>query len=219
MSGFKNQQLNDIAKADMLENIIDFLFISLEQMKNDLLLLNKKLKNDENKIRNHLLENYLNDEGFRRKINYDNYPLVFEAEAQEGYDKESDKYKGRVDIKVISINTLKSYGKDYYIIECKRLDGSGRLNDEFVKEGIYRFVLDEPKYSSYNGSNIMLGFMVKDVDVDSNMYKINQIQNAGNDKFVKEFRKCKSVKDEYYLYKNKYRCKDTEIELDRKSVV
>lgn len=56
MSGFKDQQLNEIAKEKIFEDIIDFVFISLEHMKTDLLLQNKKLKNKEEEIRTHLLE-------------------------------------------------------------------------------------------------------------------------------------------------------------------
>ena len=177
MRGFKNQQLNEIAKKNIFEDIIDFVFVSLEQMKSDLVLQHKKLKNKEEEIRTHLLEQYLNNTEFKKKEKFDELYLIFNAEVAEGYNKEQEKYIGKVDIKVISFNTIMSGNKDYYIIECKRLDGSNRLNEEFVTEGICRFVLNKPKYSSFNQRNIMLGFIVKNIDVEKNAYKINDIQN------------------------------------------
>lgn len=213
MSGFKDQQLNEIAKEKIFEDIIDFVFISLEHMKTDLLLQNKKLKNKEEEIRTHLLEHYLNDADFRQKVSYNDL-LIFNAEVAEGYDEKSEKYIGRVDIKVYNIDTLKSTGKEYYIIECKRLDGSNILNEKYVTEGICRFVLDNPKYSSHNKKNIMLGFIVKNIDVEKNAQKINDIQNKNESiHIIEAMYKCKMAKEEYYLYKNKYQCKDKQIEL------
>lgn len=214
MRGFKNQQINEIARENIFEDIIDFIFVSLEQMKSDLLLKNKKLKNKEEEIRTHLLEHYLNDEKFRKKVNFDNFSLLFNAEVAEGYKEENEKYIGKVDIKVIGTNTIKTLGKDYYIIECKRLDGSSRLNKQFVTEGICRFVVDKPKYSSFNQRNIMLGFIVKNIDIEKNAYKINDIQNENkNIHIIEEMHKYKKEKEEYYLYKNKYQCQDKQIEL------
>ena len=64
----------------------------------------------------------------------------------------------------------------YYITECKRVDGSSDLNKKYVKEGVARFVTE--KYSSYYGRNIMLGFVVKKIDISSNVKLIEEIQNA-----------------------------------------
>ena len=214
MSGFKNEQLNEIAKNNIFEDIINFMFISLEYMKNELLLNNIKLKNKEEEIRNHLLENYLNDKNFRKKVNYDDWLLIFNAEVAEGYNQEDEKYNGRVDIKVFSINTLQSYGKDYYIIECKRLDGSEELNKKFITEGVCRFILDKPKYSSFNNKNIMLGFIVKDMNIDDNVNRINEIQgNAPNIHTLGDMQKYQNDNENYYLYKSVYRCGDRQIEL------
>lgn len=97
---------------------------------------------------------------------YDDLYLLFDAEVAEGYDLTSEEYIGRVDIKVYSINTIIN-PKDYYIIECKRIDGSSTLNRKFITEGICRFILNKPKYSSYNKKNIMLGFVVKNIDIEN----------------------------------------------------
>lgn len=212
MGGFKNQQLNQIAKNNIYEDMINFIFISLEKMRENLLAENKNIKNDEEKIRTHLLEHYLKNEQFKEKY-FDDLYLLFDAEVAEGYDLTSEEYIGRVDIKVYSINTIIN-PKDYYIIECKRIDGSSTLNRKFITEGICRFILNKPKYSSYNKKNIMLGFVVKNIDIEINTDRINEIQSEIEDIHICEkLERLKKEKEEYYLYRNKYKCGDKKIEL------
>lgn len=205
MSGFKNKTLNEIAKINMFEDMINFIFISLENMKNDLTYKNKKVKNNEEKIRNYLLENYLNNPTFKNNVDFSDLYLLFEKEVPEGYDAKENKYVGRVDIKVFSVNTLINNPKDYYIIECKRIDGSSILNREFVKEGIYRFILENPKYSSFHRKNIMLGFVVNDIDINENYNKIEDIQDNNNNTYIiEEKQKIEMKNKDFYLYRNKY---------------
>ena len=212
MGGFKNQRLNQIAKNNIYEDMINFIFISLEKMRENLLAENKNIKNDEEKIRTHLLEHYLKNEQFKEKY-FDDLYLLFDAEVAEGYDLTSEEYIGRVDIKVYSINTIIN-PKDYYIIECKRIDGSSTLNRKFITEGICRFILNKPKYSSYNKKNIMLGFVVKNIDIEINTARINEIQSEIEDIHICEkLERLKKEKEEYYLYINKYKCGDKKIEL------
>lgn len=212
MGGFKNQQLNQIAKNNIYEDMINFIFVSLEKMRENLLAENKNIKNDEEKIRTHLLEHYLKNEQFKEKY-FDDLYLLFDAEVAEGYDLTSEEYIGRVDIKVYSINTIIN-PKDYYIIECKRIDGSSTLNRKFITEGICRFILNKPKYSSYNKKNIMLGFVVKNIDIEINTARINEIQSEIEDIHICEkLERLKKEKEEYYLYRNKYKCGDKKIEL------
>ena len=212
MGGFKNQQLNQIAKNNIYEDMINFIFVSLEKMRENLLAENKNIKNDEEKIRTHLLEHYLKNEQFKEKY-FDDLYLLFDAEVAEGYDLTSEEYIGRVDIKVYSINTIIN-PKDYYIIECKRIDGSSTLNRIFITEGICRFILNKPKYSSYNKKNIMLGFVVKNIDIEINTARINEIQSEIEDIHICEkLERLKKEKEEYYLYRNKYKCGDKKIEL------
>lgn len=212
MGGFKNQQLNQIAKNNIYEDMINFIFISLEKMRENLLAENKNIKNDEEKIRTHLIEHYLKNEQFKEKY-FDDLYLLFDAEVAEGYDLTSEEYIGRVDIKVYSINTIIN-PKDYYIIECKRIDGSSTLNRKFITEGICRFILNKPKYSSYNKKNIMLGFVVKNIDIEINTDRINEIQSEIEDIHICEkLERLKKEKEEYYLYRNKYKCGDKKIEL------
>ena len=212
MGGFKNQQLNQIAKNNIYEDMINFIFVSLEKMRENLLAENKNIKNDEEKIRTHLLEHYLKNEQFKEKY-FDDLYLLFDAEVAEGYDLTSEEYIGRVDIKVYSINTIIN-PKDYYIIECKKIDGSSTLNRKFITEGICRFILNKPKYSSYNKKNIMLGFVVKNIDIEINTARINEIQSQIEDIHICEkLERLKKEKEEYYLYRNKYKCGDKKIEL------
>lgn len=212
MGGFKNQRLNQIAKNNIYEDMINFIFISLEKMRENLLAENKNIKNDEEKIRTHLLEHYLKNEQFKEKY-FDDLYLLFDAEVAEGYDLTSEEYIGRVNIKVYSINTIIN-PKDYYIIECKRIDGSSTLNRKFITEGICRFILNKPKYSSYNKKNIMLGFVVKNIDIEINTARINEIQSEIEDIHICEkLERLKKEKEEYYLYRNKYKCGDKKIEL------
>ena len=173
--GFKNKKLNSLFKKRTLEEIIEFMFLSMNYMKEICEKENIKIENKEEKIRTHLLENYLDNDNFRKNIGYEVevFPLRFEAEVPENYNPNTESYKGRVDIKVVGINTFFNK-KDYYIIECKRIDGTETLNKAFVKEGICRFI--QEKYSSYNNENALLGFVTKDIDIISNTKKIDKIQ-------------------------------------------
>ncbi len=214
MSGFKNNALNEIAKQSIYEEIIDFVFLSLKQMKEDMIKENIKIENKEEKIRTHLLEHYLNNIEFRNEINFRNLNLLFNAEVAEGYNEKEESYEGRVDIKVYSEETIYTAGKSYYIIECKRLDGSNELNKKFITEGICRFILDNPKYSSYNRKNIMLGFIVKNINIQETAQKLNEIQKQNKKiHIIEQMHKCRKEKEEFYLYKNKYNCNNQKIEL------
>ena len=70
--------------------------------------------------------------------------------------------------------------KDYYIIECKRIDGSTSLNKKYINEGVSRFVEEPPKYPSHHNKNIMFGFVVKNIDIPNNSIKIS---GMNKDKF------------------------------------
>ena len=213
MGGFKNKSLNFLVKQAIFNDMIKYIFISLDSMKKSFLLQHKKLLNDEEKIRTHLLENYLNNDSFKKEMGYDNLALRFFPEVPESYDKCDEEYVGRADIKVICPNYFNDV-KDYYIIECKRVDGSAKLNTFYVAEGICRFVSEPPKYLSFNGKNIMLAFVVTDIDIDRNISKINEIQAKIKEiKLIGALKKCKSERAEHYLYTSKYECNSVQIEL------
>ena len=163
MGGFQNQLLNERFKHNFFKMIVASLVNGCKLMVDDCSAKKILLQNHEEKIRTHLLENYLENDEIRCKIGLSNIHIRFLAEVPENYIAETDTYAGRTDIRVVSSNWLRN-PKDYYIVECKRLDGTNSLNKKYVVDGICRFVGDTPKYSSYNKKNIMLGFIVADVD-------------------------------------------------------
>ncbi len=139
---------------------------------------NIQLLNDENDIRNKLVHSYLNLNSVRRKAKLTNY--LFDPEVPER--------TGRSDIKIQTKQTFQDTSA-YYIIECKRLnnqnlEGSRGLNAEYVKNGICRFVSEY--YTSYFGTNGMIGFIVDDLDVIQNIDHINNLllRNFTNDRGV-----------------------------------
>ena len=122
----------------------------------------------------------------------------------------SGQHIGRVDIRIL----LKSdFEKDdaYYIIECKRIDGSSDLNKKYVKEGVARFVTE--KYSSYYGRNIMLGFVVKKMDISANAQLIESIQNSDLDQNMHGNFELVNSDNLTESYKCMYRIQSGELEL------
>ncbi|MDR2286230.1 MAG: hypothetical protein LBE04_01950 [Prevotellaceae bacterium] len=124
------------------------------------------LPNDENKIRNELINNYLNDNSVRNKIELKNH--YFQPEAPTKNDK------GRFDIKIISQETTFSDTNAFYVIECKRLNGKTKFNNEYILNGIARFT-NEMKYPFYNNTAGMIGFVVSKIDIHKNVDFINQL--------------------------------------------
>lgn len=139
-----------------------------------------QLPNDENKIRDVMLNNYLKKEDFKRKnSNLSDYH----------FDMETIENEGRADIRILPVNP---YIEDeaYYIIECKRIDsknliGNSGLNAEYIKNGICRFTSEY--YSSYFRINGMIGFVVEKLDIGQNVLNINSILNKDfiNDRNIK----------------------------------
>lgn len=125
--------------------------------------------NDENKIRDLLLLEYLKNNQIRKKL--DLLQWHFEREVQE------DHSIGRTDLKVISGNTFLTQ-EAYYILECKRLDntnvtGLTGLNAKYIENGICRFT--SKHYSSYYRVNGMIGFIVENMDISANILNINEL--------------------------------------------
>ncbi|MFC4095739.1 hypothetical protein [Euzebyella saccharophila] len=170
------------------EKILSKISICYQLMKTDKIVL----ENDENKIRDILLLNYLKNDEIREKV--DLLEWHFEREVQE------DHSIGRTDIKVISPNTFKKQ-EAYYILECKRLDntnttGNSGLNAKYIENGIDRFITKF--YSSYYRVNGMIGFVVEDIEIDKNVKKINTLltssfstiitkQEITKDSFIEDF--------------------------------
>lgn len=120
--------------------------------------------NDENEIRDRLLFDYLNNNLLR--VKFELLDFLFDPEVPVN--------NGRSDIKIQTKNTFIDTDA-YYIIECKRLDGCSKLNKEYIKNGINRFLTG--KYPSHYRVNGMIGFIVKEIDIDKNMEKIGNFFN------------------------------------------
>lgn len=174
MGGFQNQLLNQDFRNNFYNIIITALIKSCKLMTENCRSDKLNIPNHEEKIRTYLLENYLENDKVRCMTGLSGVPVRFLPEVPENYDEDSNTYIGRTDIRVLSSNWF-SNAKDYYIVECKRLDGTKFLNKKYVDEGIGRFVGDSPKYSSYNNRNIMLGFVVKEIDCFVVIHEISDI--------------------------------------------
>jgi len=163
------------------------------------------LDNDENKIRNILLLNYLKNNQVRQQIGFSQW--LFDREVQE------DHSVGRTDIKISSIDTF-SEQDAYYIIECKRLDnvntsGVSGLNAEYIKNGISRFI--QKYYSSYYRVNAMIGFIVDEMDINLNTGKINNLlMNSTTINTTKEIIKDNFIYDFKYHYHSEHLDKDSD---------
>lgn len=166
MGGFKNE-LNNIAFEDGLFNLIILhLYQSSHNMMQDCILSKHHLYNHEDRITDRLIDQHLN---------FNNLGLRFISQSPETFISTEDQYRGRCDIKVVSNNWFIDIN-DYYLIECKRIDGENHLNRQYVLEGVSRFVVAPSKYPSHHKRNIMLGYVVKVVDIPNNTSKIEKLQ-------------------------------------------
>lgn len=177
MSGFLSKSLNHDFQKGLYKVIIEALIECSNLMKEDCIANKTRIANHEEKIRNHLLENYLENDDVRLRTGLSGIAVRFMPEAPESYSSDTDTYSGRADIKVVSTNWLFGNNRDYYTVECKRIDGSGTLNELYISEGICRFVIFPPKYSSFHNRNIMFGFVVKSVDIKSNALDISKLHH------------------------------------------
>lgn len=128
---------------------------------------NVALQNDENKIRDVILYNYLKKDNYKKQLGLSDY--LFDPELPEN--------TGRIDIRIMPINPFIN-DDAYYIVECKRLDNSNvngvsGLNGEYISEGICRYT--SSKYSCYYKTNGMIGFVVQSMNIQDNITHLNNI--------------------------------------------
>lgn len=210
MSGFRKKALNDVIKNNIFNQISEYIVLCCETMSKELFCLGEKLPNDENKIRNYLLRNYLDKNSFRRDNNM--MMFRFEPEVPENYNEETLVDEGRVDIKIINQKDSFNDNAAAYFVECKRIDGKKQLNKKYVDNGIRRFVVSPPHYRSYYGKNFMLGFVVKSIDIEENVKKIELIQQSEDGiEIINGFKK--NDKKKLNVYDCKYSMDDEIIEL------
>ena len=170
------------------EKILSKITICYQLMKTNKVVL----ENDENKIRDVLVNDYVNNPKIKNdlQLNYFIFPEVPET-----------KTSGRTDIRIHNPNSFLNQNEEYYIIECKRLDntnttGKSGLNAKYIENGIDRFTTKF--YSSYYRVNGMIGFVVEDLKIHENVKSINTLlttsfssittkQEITKDSFIDDF--------------------------------
>ncbi|MDR2408488.1 MAG: hypothetical protein LBE13_10325 [Bacteroidales bacterium] len=216
MSGNFSSSLRTEYKNNLFEIIIEKLLDCSKLMKSDCLLSDLKISNNEILIRNRLVEKYLDDDTIRAKIGIDILCLRFIPEKSEGYDDNTDLYIGRTDISVVTQNWLENDRKDYYTIECKRIDGNKELNKRYINEGIVRFLNTggSVKYVSHHKKNIMYGFVVRNININNNIIKIELMQREIlKDILISNMSVLNSNNDEYCSCRCEYEVNDDILEL------
>lgn len=194
---FKEQEFQGILKACV-------------EIFKDILLHNRKFLNLENDIRDGFGE-YLSDDDFKMKT----APLM-----NYHYEPEAIENQGRVDMKFIQVNPYEGT-RSYFIIECKRIDGSKKLNSEYVKNGISRFV--QNFYSSNFGFNGILGFVVNNIDIDNNIVNginpllcidmVNDKNKIVNAQSTKYLIKTIDIDNYKFAYTSEHSCLNTTLKL------
>lgn len=171
MSGFKDILVNRSISQGILKDIIAKILICCDMMIRDCLEGKITIKNLEEDIRDYLFHNYLNNDNVMEQVGLGEFR--FFSEVPENY--QNNKPIGRTDLQVINMDMFR-YRRKYFTIECKRIDGTKKLNRYYIEEGIKRFVNPKPLYKSHFGMNCMFAFVVKEIDIDKNAQKINDLQ-------------------------------------------
>jgi len=156
------------------------------------------IENNENKIRNRLWKDYLNHNQIIEHLNIQHWFFDIEhPEVDNNYNE-----TGRSDIKIYHQIERMRNRQAYFIIECKRLDGTNRgkgsLNYEYVENGIKRFIKRDD-YPSFYRINGMIGFVVKHKKIDEIISAINRLLDDV-EKIIKE----NIINDFDFTYKSKH---------------
>lgn len=195
MSGFIDIATNRAISLSILKDILSKVLNCCEMMNRDCIAGKIKIKNLEEDIRDYLFHNYLNNDDVMEKVGLSEFR--FFSEVPENY--QNNKPIGRTDLQVISIDMFK-YRKKYFTIECKRIDGSKRLNRYYIEKGIKRFTNPKPLYPSHFGVNCMLAFVVKEIHIDKNVGEINNLQQ----KYYKDIRIKRTISPSTISVKHKH---------------
>lgn len=149
-----------------LDREFEFILNGVYKCYQKMLVDYSRIENNENKIRNRLYKDYLKSSITRTWLGLENYIFHPEVpEIDENYDESA-----RTDLIVYNALTYVKDETAYYVIECKRIDGTKSLNDKYVTNGINRFVDD--RYPSNKSVNGMIGFVVRQIDIDDNISRI-----------------------------------------------
>ena len=148
-----------------IDRNFEFILIQIYQCYQRMLKDYPFIENNENKIRNRLCKDYLNNQIIVDELKLNNF--AFEIES--GIVDDNYKEISYADIKVINLKERAGSVNANYIIECKRLDNSSVLNKAYINEGVNRFV--DEKYPTYYKVNGMIGFIVKSFDDSISFFK------------------------------------------------
>ncbi|AIL47807.1 hypothetical protein BD94_4032 [Elizabethkingia anophelis NUHP1] len=134
------------------------------------------VENNENKLKNRLYRDYLNNQRVRNLLGLNNFIFKTETALIDGNYNE----RGYSDIEVIDLKKSFYSTEASYIIECKRLDSKNPNNKKslyrlYIEEGINRFIKE--KYPSYFGVNGMLGFIVEKTNIESQFSSLINLEN------------------------------------------
>lgn len=207
MRGKINQKISEALRFDDLEQITVYIMEICELLIEDFTRKNRKLPNDENRIRSIMLEEYLDNDIIRR--NHGMLDYSFTPETQENYDGKGN-YIGRADIR-IKLKTDFDKHSAYYIVECKRIDGTEGLSKKYIEEGVARFITQ--KYSAYYGKNIMIGFVVRQINMSDNIKKIKNLQDLNLDVQVEGNFEIACREKNCEMYKCTYQIESGKLEL------
>ena len=73
MNGFKNATFNNKIATSILNHIISIVLACFEKMMDDYKMNNIKITNNESVIRDHLFNNYLNNDEIMKNMGFDNF--------------------------------------------------------------------------------------------------------------------------------------------------
>lgn len=209
MSGFKSLMTNQVAVDVIFYDIKEKVLLCCDRMNGDLLRAEKKIDSNEPIIRDYLLENYLQNNSVRNLLEFTEFS--FQPEVRERDSVKSRTKYGNIDIKILIKRLSFDDVKAYFIIECKRIDGTGTMNNKYVIDGVCRFVSKKSYYTTYKNRNFMLGFVVKDIDIDANAQSISETQNKLSD--ISVLQPFVRQNDDVYVYSSKYNHKSEIVEL------
>jgi hypothetical protein len=138
------------------KNLLNDIYICYTKMIEN----NIQVPKNENKIRDILVDSYLE---------------VWLSEYT--FKKEALNNLGRVDIYIID-NFIET--KPHFIVECKLLDnknvdGKDGLNGKYIQNGILRFLTEHYYLNNGYSTNAMIGFVVQDLSIGSNIQAINSL--------------------------------------------
>ena len=205
MGAFKNEAINQVFDKAILIDLIN----CCKRMKEDCIRNCNPLKNHEDRISDRLVAKYLNTKP--------NALLRYRRESPTHFNEDTDRYDGRVDIEVITLDNFREE-KIYHVVECKRIDGEPNLNKKYIKDGVSRFFVPKPipKYPSFNGRSTMMGYVVMDTDIPTNAIKIDVLQSKLLQGLtVGNFALVQKSDSQYYVYTCAYNSTHTgQIELN-----